>query len=101
MLVSTVGSKEGVMTLSDIDGKSRTIFVGTIVGLFDGLQDGCAVGFKVGMQEGSFVGFGKLLGVEVGVRVLLARAFVITYTAPTLFKAYGADTSKSRYVSLL
>jgi hypothetical protein len=67
----------------------------------EGLADGSLDGFTVGIVDGRLEGLGKLLGAKVGLRVLLARAFVITYTAPTLLKAYGADTSKSRYLSLL
>jgi hypothetical protein len=55
----------------------------------------------VGAIDGRFEGLGKLLGADVGLLVLLAKAFINTYTAPTLLKAYDADISKSGYVSLL
>jgi hypothetical protein len=89
-----LGSQEGLSkTLYSVGEKLPDNIDGLLLGLFDG--------FTVGIVEGRLEGLGKLLGAKVGLRVLLDKAFVITYTAPTLFKAYGADTSKSRNVSLL
>jgi hypothetical protein len=100
---STLGLHVGISSIpfSGVGCKYRIAFVGDTLGLFDGPTDGSLKGFTDGIVEGRFEGFGKLLGADVGVRVLLGSAFVITYTAPTLLKAYVAHISKSRYVSLL
>ncbi len=60
-----------------VGGALLVTFVGVIFRYSDGLIDGIREGFTVGIEEGRFEGFGMKLGAEVGVRVLLARAFVI------------------------